>query len=135
MTKRWTIVISSLLVSAVVSPLLTAQSSKPSIVGTVTDTNHQKIPHVAITVIRIEPKPEPDAKPQGMTLWTEDFTGAYAIPALPAGTYTLTAVFLGFTTESFKVEIKAGMTIEQNVTLKVAPRPTPPCTNPNGPCA
>ena len=97
--------------------LAQSQKPKPSINGIVTDPRNVRIPGVTINVTLMEPKPEPDTKPQVITVRTDD-NGNYAVDALPAGTYKITALLAGFTTASFTVEVKAESTVEQNVTLK-----------------
>jgi hypothetical protein len=120
--KHSIVLLFALLVLAAVSPVRLAQSQKPkpSIKGIVTDPMNQRIPGVTITVTLVEPEPKSDAKPQAITVRTDD-TGTYAVDALPAGTYKITALFMGFTTRSFTVEVKAESTVEQNVTLKLDP--------------
>jgi hypothetical protein len=90
-----------------------AQPQKPSITGKVYDSSKALIPGVTITITNTDPKADPKTLATALT----SETGTYAFTGLPAGTYTLTAQLQGFQPTTLKIDLAAGSTSEQNVTL------------------
>jgi hypothetical protein len=66
--------------------------------GTVTDQTRQVVPHCAVTVTNSDTNVARSV--------TTDATGRYNVPALPPGTYTITAALTGF-----KTEVRAGVAL------------------------
>jgi hypothetical protein len=119
--KRLTILLSILLVLISVSASVAhAQSPTATLTGTVTDQNDAVVPGVNIAVISIA---------QGFQRSTvSDGEGAYVVPLLPPGNYTVKAEREGFTTAeirdvvlniydrvALRIQLKVGNVASQNV--------------------
>ena len=93
-------------------PAVTAQQSSGTLRGQVADEFGGLIVGANVSV----------ADPNGVAKTaTTDAEGNYAFPSLPPGRYTLTATAPGFAAyENAEVEVTAGQTVPQNITLSVA---------------
>jgi outer membrane receptor protein involved in Fe transport len=49
-----------------------------------------------------------------------DAHGDYRLPEIPAGTYTLTVSYVGFTPQTFPIEVAPGQTLDRDLKLTVA---------------
>src|SRR5687768_9930258 len=89
-----------------------AQVLEATLYGVVQDTSGAILPGVSVTVTH-----------QGTTLRREtisDARGEFALPALPAGTYTVRIELSGFRTyENKGLSLNAGQTVRQTFALEV----------------
>lgn len=103
-----------LILSIGIVSILNAQRQTGSIKGTVTDPEGNPLPGVTITVSG------PSLIGTITYVTTED--GVFRAPALPPGTYTITAELTGFqTVKREEVIVHVGMTTEVKIELKPAP--------------
>ena len=80
--------------------------------GVVRDAQDLAVPGVTVTVT--------SAALQGPRTVVTDAQGLYAIPALPAGTYTVKFELAGFATIERQTTVALGLTVDQNVSLRPA---------------
>jgi hypothetical protein len=80
--------------------------------GVVRDAQDLAVPGVTVTVT--------SAALQGPRTVVTDTQGLYAIPALPAGTYTVKFELAGFATIERQTTVALGLTVDQNVSLRPA---------------
>lgn len=98
----------SLLLVAVCTTVGNAQSAKGTFAGTITDDSGATLSGAQIVVA-----------PLGATAVTNQ-QGAFSIPDIPAGKYSVTASYVGFTPSTSEVEVTAGQTATLSVQMKVA---------------
>ena len=105
--------VSTLLLSiGIVAPLY-AQVGTSSVNGLVEDTTEARIPGVEVTATNVETGIE--------TVVLTNDAGAYNIPNMQAGAYTLRAVLPGFQTQIFENVTLVGNDVQQfNFTMEVA---------------
>ena len=85
-----------------------ASTDTAIIQGTVLDAAGAAVPGAEITLAPVK-----------MTV-VSDAQGAYRIPDVPAGKYTLTVSYIGFAPLTTNVEVTAGQTLKLDLTIKVA---------------
>jgi hypothetical protein len=101
----------SLALFVVVSAAL-AQSDRGTITGAITDPSGALIPGARVTIINVQ------TETRSETISTS--TGAYTLPALPAGNYTLKVEREGFNTyEQTGIHVQVAVTNRVDVTLTV----------------
>ena len=107
-----TVVLPAMLALALYLPGVNAQNISSSILGLVTDASGAAVPEAQITVTN---------EGTGISLKTlADTSGAYSVPNLQAGTYTVVAAKRGFqTSRSTGVEVLAAQSVRINVQLTV----------------
>ena len=89
-------------------PSSSAPSNKGLIAGTVVDSQGSAVPGAQLKLA-----------PLGITVVTSD-RGAFRLPEVPAGRYTLTVSYVGFEPQTFDVELAAGKNLNLTLALKVA---------------
>jgi hypothetical protein len=95
---------------ALVAGSATAQESRGSITGTVTDTSGAVVPGAAIVATR---------KATNLTVTaTSDSQGNYNLLYLPVGEYTVTGELMGFKKTGRTVEVRVGDRLTLNLTLE-----------------
>jgi hypothetical protein len=108
----WTLAILGLC-ALMLPAALSAQSTGATLIGTVADDQHAVLPGVTVTITNVETG-------AARTVVT-DQAGYYRAPALPPGTYAITADLAGFA--SYKrtgVTLTTGQDVRIDVTLQVA---------------
>ncbi len=85
-----------------------AQSDKGLIAGTVVDTQGAAVPRAELTLA-----------PLGIKTVSDDH-GAFRLPEVPAGKYTLTVSYVGFAPQTSDVDLAAGQSLDLQLKLKVA---------------
>ncbi len=90
------------------SPAVFAQSGKGAIEGSVTDSVGGAVPGAQLQLA-----------PLGI-IAVSNSQGAFSLPAVPAGKYTLSVSYIGFETQTSEIEVAAGKTLNINLVLKVA---------------
>jgi TonB-dependent receptor len=103
-----TLLMSALLVSATTPGFSQASSDKAIIVGRVLDTTDAGVPGARLELAPLGLK--------GVT----DADGAFRLTDVPAGKYTLTFSYVGFSPQTSPVELTAGQTLTLDLKLKVA---------------
>jgi TonB-dependent receptor len=99
-----------LLVLALAAPSAFCQSNsaKATIVGTVTDPADAAVPGAKLQL-----------QPLAITVASDD-QGAFRLPEVPAGEYTLTISYVGFAPQTQDIEVSPGQTLSLKLKLKVA---------------
>ncbi len=103
---RAAVTVSFALTAPVLLPsLLLAQSDNGRVTGTVTDTTGAAIPNAAVTITNVETSAAQNA--------TADASGSFNFPALPRGSYKVTATMAGFdtATQTFDLQVSAVQTV------------------------
>jgi len=93
---------------SLVSSAAIAQSSKGLIAGKVVDTQGAAVPGAQLTLA-----------PLGITVVSNDH-GAFRLPEVAAGKYTVTVSYVGFAPQATDVDLAAGQSLDLTLTLKVA---------------
>jgi TonB-dependent receptor len=94
--------------TAEMSAAASTQSVKGLIAGTVVDSQGSAVPGAQLKLA-----------PLAITVVSND-EGAFRLPEVPAGKYTLTVSYVGFEPQTSDVEIAAGQTLNLTLSLKVA---------------
>ncbi|MCC6368228.1 MAG: TonB-dependent receptor [Bryobacterales bacterium] len=98
--------------SLLAANLVFAQGERATISGTVADATHAVVPQASITVRNV------DTNVTNTTVSNND--GIFVVPALPPGTYELTAEKTGFRTfRTTNIPLSVGLTATVNVVLEV----------------
>lgn len=97
-----------LLLAALVTPAW-AQETRGAIEGVVKDTSGAVLPGATVEA----------AGAMGVVATTSDATGAYRFPALPPGTYDVTATLQGFKPGQSKVTVVVGQLLKADLALAV----------------
>jgi TonB-dependent receptor len=90
------------------SPAVFAQSGKGAIEGSVTDSVGGAVPGGQLQLA-----------PLGI-IGVSNSQGAFSLPEVPAGKYTLSVSYIGFETQTSEIEVAADKTLNINMVLKVA---------------
>ncbi len=110
--KLWCIAAAFLAAVIVFPALLPAQAISGDLVGAVSDASGAMVPGVTVTATN-------EATGVKSTVTGND-QGAYRLPNLPVGSYTVEATATGFTTTSVKgVQVQLNNTVTQNLSLSV----------------
>src|SRR6201996_3233738 len=109
-TKRWSgrIVAMLALVLAILSSQANAQAGKGLVSGTITDTTGAAVPGAQI-----------ELSPVGLKAVSNE-QGTYRLFDVPAGKYTLTVSYVGFSPQKSDLELTAGQTLDFDIALKTA---------------
>src|SRR5262249_18232142 len=91
--------------------ILFAQGDRGSITGVVTDPTGAVMPHAAVMAV--------NSSTGIRTASSTGDAGAYTMPFLPIGSYTVTVEMQGFKTYSREVPVQVGQTTRIDVTLEV----------------
>jgi TonB-dependent receptor len=94
--------------AAELSTPTSTQSAKGLIAGTVVDSQGAAVPGAQLKL-----------SPLAITVVSND-QGAFRLPEVPAGKYTLTVTYVGFEPQTSDVEIAAGQNLHLTLALKVA---------------
>ena len=90
------------------SPAVLSQSGKGAIEGSVADSRGGAVPGAQLQL-----------SPLGI-IAVSNSQGAFALPAVPTGKYTLSVSYIGFETQTSEIEVTADKTLTANLVLKVA---------------